>query len=180
MPQILNVDDLKIGLPAITPVMGAMLAEALIICLYRNGFESGINIDVENEKDDLIKFEINWTDEVDSQTDSSWKDQMMATEFGAVGLSILLVSKLTNYTVVQQSYRSTGFDYWLGTKNEQNDNFTNTARLEISGVFNGSKNVIKQRVKLKIAQTNTSDYMNLPAYISVIEFSIPFAIFTKK
>jgi hypothetical protein len=180
MPQILNIDDLKVGLPAITPVMGAMLAEALMICLYRNGFESGINIGVENEKEDLIDFEINWNDDVDIQIDNSWKDQVMATEFGAVGLSVLLVSQLTNYTVVQQSYRSTGFDYWLGIKNDENGSFMNTARLEISGIFNGGKSVVKQRVKLKIAQTDTSDYMNLPAYISVIEFSVPFAIFTKK
>lgn len=180
MPQILSVNDLKAGLPAITPVMGAMLAEALMICLHRNGFESSINISVENEKEDLIDFEINWTDTIDNQTDNSWKDQLMATEFGAVGLSVLLVSKLTNYTVVQQSYRSTGFDYWLGIKNEENNSFKNTARLEISGIFNGDKSVVKQRVRLKILQTDSSDYMNLPAYISVIEFSVPFAIFTKK
>lgn len=180
MPQNLNIDDLKIGLPAITPVMGAMLAEALMICLHRNGFESGVSIDVENDKEDLINFEINWTDNIDNQTDNSWKDQVMATEFGAVGLSVLLVSKLTDYTVVQQSYRPTGFDYWLGIKNKENNSFENTARLEISGVFNGDKSLVKKRVKIKIAQTNTSDYMNLPAYISVIEFSVPFAIFTKK
>jgi hypothetical protein len=180
MPQILNIDDLKIGLPAITPVFGAMLAEALLICLHRNGFDSGVNIEVENDNNSLTNFAINWTNIIDFQIDNSWKDQAMATEFGAVGLSILLVSKLTNYTVIQQSYRSTGFDYWLGIENAGKDSFINTARLEISGIFNGNEHIIKQRVKLKLAQTDISDYTNLPAYISVIEFSMPFAIFTKK
>jgi hypothetical protein len=180
MPQILNIDDLKIGLPAITPVFGAMLAEASLICLHRNGFDTGVNIVVESDNNSLANFAINWTNVIDYQTDNSWKDQAMATEFGAVGLSILLVSKLTNYTVIQQSYRSTGFDYWLEIKNEENDSFINIARLEISGIFNGNENIIKQRVKLKLAQTDVSDYMNLPAYISIIEFSKPFDIFTKK
>jgi hypothetical protein len=180
MPQVLNIDDLIMGLPAITPTFGAMLAEALVICLHRNGFEFRVDIDVEDKFGNPKTFEINWSNSVDNQADNTWKDQIMATEFGAVGLSILLITELTNYTVIQQSYRSTGFDYWLGTKEENGNDFVNKARLEISGIFRGNKNAVKQRLKLKLAQTDLSDYTNLPAYISVIEFSMPFAIFTKK
>ena len=69
------------------------------------------------------------------------------------------------------------FDYWLGDKNSQYL-FQDKARLEISGILKGTKSKIDYREKIK--QTQQSNHLNLPAYIVVVEFSLPKSQVTKK
>jgi hypothetical protein len=78
----------------------------------------------------------------------------------------------------------TGFDYWLGYDESHSKydpiNFL-LARLEISGIKSETEsNNVDRRVKEKKKQTNPSDYLKLPAYISVTEFSEPKSYFGKK
>lgn len=91
--------------------------------------------------------------------------------------------ELTDYEIIQQAVIGTGFDYWLGFKetneNFDPDNFLN-GRLEVSGINNDSKAVINARVREKIKQTDISDYLNIPAYIIVTEFGQPISMFIKK
>jgi len=54
-------------------------------------------------------------------------------------------------------------------------------RLEISGIFKETKqNNVEKRVREKKQQAKQSDESQLPAYISIVEFSKPKVIFTKK
>ena len=59
--------------------------------------------------------------------------------------------------------------------------FNHAARLEISGILKESRtNTIEKRLKDKMKQTEQSDETCLPAYISIIEFGKPKALFIKK
>jgi hypothetical protein len=50
-----------------------------------------------------------------------------------------------------------------------------TARLEVSGIMQGSARRVNGRLKERIAQTKRSDPSGLTAFIAVIEFGRPTA-----
>ena len=109
-----------------------------------------------------------------------WNDQEYATEQAAYGIAFMLIGKMTNFTVIERSRRGTGFDYWLGIKDETLElPFAKKVRLEVSGIRRGDDSRIKARVKQKIEQTNLSDGV-LPAYIVVVEFSRPLSWIVQK
>jgi len=83
-----------------------------------------------------------------------------------------MVQALTNLKVIRRSPKETGFDYWLGKKDD-NFPFQEKARLEVSGILKGSISQINQRLKEKMEQTKQSDDLNLPAYVIIVEFSTP-------
>jgi len=83
-----------------------------------------------------------------------------------VCIAILLALKLTDYTIVEKSARKNGFDYWLGKKDDIL--FQKKARLEISGIFNGSEKDINKRYNVKVKQTEQSDALKIPAYIALL------------
>jgi hypothetical protein len=102
---------------------------------------------------------------------STWADLEDAVEHGAYGLAFLLVLSITGLTIIERSIKGTGFDYWIG----DNDPFPfqNKARLEVSGILNGSNKTIRTRLKEKTDQTIKSDNLSLKAYIIIVEFSAP-------
>ena len=54
-----------------------------------------------------------------------------------------------------------------------------TARLEVSGIREGTTNAINKRVKERV-QTKQSDHLNLPAFVVVVEFGNPVATVVKR
>ena len=105
-------------------------------------------------------------------------DLVEATEYGAYGLAMLLMLELTPFTVIRQSKRGTGVDYWLGYKDAPKP-FQDAARLEVSGILNGDDSAVRSRVKVKHNQTYPSDGL-LPGYIVVVEFGRPIAQVVQK
>jgi hypothetical protein len=115
---------------------------------------------------------------------AGYKERVKVTEKAAEAISFFLTVRLTSFTIIEETCFGTGVDYWLGY-NEQHPlynpkNFFN-ARLEVSGIFRETtENTLEKRIHKKKAQTSLSDGTQLPAYISVIEFSSPKAYFGKK
>lgn len=174
MPQILNINRLKKGLPGVTQEQGAVHAQACVVCLEDQGHIPGAEISVNGSFDKAFK--IRWEAGVSAQMKRGWQDEKEATEYAACGIAFLLVLKLTPYTVIQRSRTSTGFDYWLGANPA---NFA--ARLEVSGIRNSSpNNTVDRRTKQKLNQTTQSDDSKLPAYVVVVEFSKPLAQVSEK
>ena len=103
----------------------------------------------------------------------SWNDPENATEYGAVGIAILIAKKLTGYEIVRQSRKGTGFDYWMGMESEEG--FTNKAGLEISGIRKGDVRSIKNRLRQKIRQTRRTEKSKLQLFVVVVEFGTPVA-----
>ena len=59
--------------------------------------------------------------------------------------------------------------------------FAPKARLEVSGIAQETENnTIGNRFSKKVQQVSASDTTNVPAYISIVEFSSPKALFNKK
>lgn len=86
--------------------------------------------------------------------------------------------ELTDYSTFEVSEGNNGIDYWLS---DDSDELEFSARLEISGIKQKKPtNNIKTRIKSKIRQTKQSDSSNLPAFISIIEFSELEAIIFEK
>ncbi|MTJ53224.1 hypothetical protein FJR38_11505 [Anabaena sp. UHCC 0253] len=173
----LVITKLQKGLPAITPAFGATLAEACAVCLHNQSYNQGIELTVKGEFTTF--FNLYWQ-EVTDQMLRCWNDNEYTTEQAAYGIAFLIIQELTDYTVIERSRRGTGFDYWLGKKDDNNElPFQNAVRLEVSGIRKGENNRIKARIKQKLEQVSPTDG-TLPAYIVVVEFSNPLVFIVKK
>ncbi len=121
--------------------------------------------------------QLEWGLHVDSQVKRSWNDLQEATEYGAVGIALILLKKLTHYTVIERSFKGTHFDYWLGT-GEYDENLLpfeqRKAKLEVSGIWKASKsNTLEARTQIKLRQIRKSLDEALPAIVIVVEFGTP-------
>ena len=96
-----------------------------------------------------------------------------ATEHGAYCVACLIVEQC-RLEVVEAIKKKTGFDFWLGRKDDQGSLFQGLSRLEVSGIRNGNRTELESRVKQKINQTKVSDGV-LPAIVVVVEFGRPIA-----
>jgi hypothetical protein len=175
--QKLIITDLASGLPAITPSFGAALAEACAVCLEEQGHSQGMEITVDGDFN--TKFELRWQP-VTEQMLRCWNDEEFTTEQAAYGIAFLIIREITDLTVIERSRKGTGFDYWLGTLDADEElPFQNKVRLEVSGIRKGNGSRIQARVKQKKEQTKASDGL-FPAYIIVVEFSTPLSFIAKK
>jgi len=166
---MLDLNTLANGLPAITPALGKALAEAGGVCLEDRGHIQGKALQVQGyTKNEYALF---WP-AVTEQARRCWNDTEVATEYGAVGIAVLLAKSEIGYSVIERSRKGTGFDYWLG--NDKDSLFQNKARLEISGIRKGDDKSLRTRVNQKVKQTDPSDG-TLPAFVIVIEFGCPVA-----
>ena len=171
----LTLDTLKQAMPSITAAFGEMLVEAGAICLENQKHLSGVELSVTGKWPE--RFELHWSPTTE-QMRLCWKDLQDATEFGACGISFLLVRALTKYTVIERSCKGTGFDYWLG--DEGDELFQKKVRLEVSGILKGNEGLVNARVRSKLEQTNPSDKTKRPALVAVIEFGTPTAKMVQK
>ena len=121
---------------------------------------------------------LKWKNDCNDVIIRTYADMQYTTEHGAVCLAVMLTTNFTPYTILERSRKGTGFDYWLGDKDCAL--FQKKARLEVSGILKGDDTALKNRYKAKVIQTGRSDVTGLPAYISIIEFSKPKAIFQPK
>ena len=159
--------SLAAGMPGLTAAYGTVLAEAASVCLEERGHGSPAALVVDGDLDaDFALHQL----AVDAQMRRSHEDQERATEHGACGVAILAVRQLTGLTVLRQSRRGTGFDYWLGPQGAFL--FQDAFRLEISGIRRGDEPSIQDRIRRKIEQTER--YPDpAPAIVAVVEFGRP-------
>lgn len=174
--EVLNLKEIEIGYPSLSKRKGGLLYEACIVTLSRQKHKTGCVMSTTGN--DNIEIRLEWPDRITEQIDRTHADQDEATEHAAECIGILLGLKLKGFTDVVRSRKGTGFDYYLGHKDDIL--FQNKARLEISGIFNGDEKLIKQRFTQKSKQTNRSDNFKIPAIISVTCFSMPHTQFDEK
>jgi len=167
----LVLDDLSAGMPALTSAMGSVLAEAASVCLEDRGHADPILLHL--RKSDVPQYLLTRSDVTDVMRRTHNYIER-ATEHGACGVAIILLRKLTGLTVVSQSKKGTGFDYWIGPdEGEDTLPFQSTARLEVSGILHGTASQFATRVKKKLEQTKASDSTKLTAYAVVVDFGRP-------
>ena len=167
--SMLDLNDLGNGLPAITKYFGMALAEAGGVCLESQGHEQSVQLRVRGYSNG--SYPLAWPP-ITEQTRRCWNDHEVATEYGAVGIAVLLAQKEIGYTVISRSRKGTGFDYWMGDMSAYP--FQNKAMLEISGIRKGEDQQVKARIQQKLKQTDRAN-SNLPVYVIVVEFGRPLA-----
>lgn len=148
----------------------AALMEAASVCLESQYHQSGVIIKVQGTYNS--KFSLSW-DKVDLRVRQTWQNLSESVEDAAYGLAILTIWEYTSYKIIKQSFKGSGFDYWLGEKDFSDDPFKEKARLEVSGILKGTKGQINQRLKEKQQQTEKSDNFKLPVFVIIAEFGTP-------
>ena len=200
--QMLNLNELADGgNPAITVEKGAALAQAGATCLESQEHNQGTLLTVRGNVINRT-YPLAWPP-VNAKTRRTWNDDQEATAEGASGIAALLANREIGHQVILRSRKSTpqdptGFDYWLGDDDKANmsdaeqtateslafqladDNLVARARMEISGIRQGSDAAIKARTQLKLNQMNVSDELGLPGYAAVVEFGRPLAEVRRK
>lgn len=165
------------GKTGLSPTWGEFLCEASSYCFELSLNPKGVTMKVqgEYERSLTVYWEIDVTDEIRN----SWNDEKELVEFGAYGIAILLILKLTGFTVIKRARIGTGVDYWLGWKDAEWP-FENAARLEVSGMLReDNPNEIGKRVRKKLKQTTPTDGQ-IPALVVVVEFGAPISHLVKK
>ena len=165
----LLLNELEDGLPGISKAWGKLLGEAGSNCLDLKNHASGVEMQIKGDFEEVLQ--IFWTDEITEQTRKSWNDTQELTEYGATGIAILLILKMTEFTVTRRAVKGERVDFWLGYKTDK-EPFQDAAQLEVSGILEGNESKIKSRLKEKKAQAYPTDE-NFPVYIVVVEFSKP-------
>lgn len=167
----IHLSLLGAGMPGLTPICGLMLAEAAAVCLEDRTHKTGVTFDLAGIATEQLLLE--W-DAVDEQKRKTYHDMQEATEWGACGLAILMIKRATGQVVLERSRKGLGFDYWIGSEDVDTgaDLFAGKARLEVSGILEGTQSQLKARVKQKKLQIEPSKAI-APGYVAVTEFSAP-------
>ncbi len=177
--ETLILEELKDSVQLLSPVQCDFLSENCIVAFEKNNHTSGCVLRVIGDNNTDVK--IAWSKMVNT---AGYKEEKKIIEHAAETMAFLLSSKFTEYKIIEEGVIGTGFDYWLGY--DENHALYNPrnfiqARLEISGINSeSSTNTLQKRVRDKKQQTDVSDGLQLPAYISVTEFTIPKSYFGKK
>jgi hypothetical protein len=163
---------LKAGKLGLSPVYGSFLVEAASYCLSRNHHHSPGSLVFTIEVPEITS--LVW-DEVDHpDLDWTWADLKEAAEYGAYAVAVVVCVQVNKFLRVARCAQSgTGIDIWLTDSTDDRGIFQHSARLEVSGIFNGGQSAIKTRLKQKLDQTKSSDHTTLPAYVAVVEFGSP-------
>ena len=175
--------------------VGAALGQAGAVCLERSGHAIGTFLLPRGIL--ATQYRLSWVPAT-MQARRSWNDDEETTEHGAAGIATLLANLELHCEVVLRSRKGTGFDYWLGdrfvgevSEAEQavtagwaelllDGGLVIRARMEVSGIRNGNDSRIAARVNGKLDQISASDYMQIPAYVVVLEFGRPIAEVRRK
>ena len=150
MTQDINLNDLCIDKPerpGWSKTFGGYCADAAAVCLEDQGHTNSSILHIDGDYNH--QFEISWS-EVTDEMRRFQNDDQVAIEFGAYGISALIIPKLTNLTIIERSKKGTGFDFWLGSIDDPAPLFQKKARLEVSGIGNGTEKDIRSRVNTKL------------------------------
>lgn len=165
---MIDLRELQRGQPGLTPEAGAFLAQAGVVCLESQGHTSGGALAMSGALGESAE-ELRW-EPADAQARRTWNDLQEATEYGAVGIAILLIQRHTKHAILKRARKGTGFDYWLGSPDQHP--FQHKARLEVSGLLKGTPAAVRARARQKGEQTRLPG-RTFPTYVVVVEFGAP-------
>lgn len=179
--KILSLNDLrenKLERPGWSLTFGAICADAAAVCLDDRGHSTPVTLTIEGIQPCEIQIQ---GDALDDTIRRFNADREVATEYGAYGIAALIMPHLTGLNIIEPSVKGKdlGFDFWLGSLEDSGTLFQRKARLEVSGIRQGSDSLIQTRVNIKLEQIRPSDDV-APGYVSVVEFGTPKARIVKK
>lgn len=177
----INLSYLNESVSGIQGSFGQYMSDCASYCLMSEGHDSGVLLSVKTDEG-TTTYQILWDVILDETLKKSMKDEERATEFGAMGIAVLLTLELTKYTCFEVAGKGTGIDFWLFEEDDNDLEFESRgARLEVSGIKKASKtNTISNRIKIKKKQSEKSKATGKIVYIAVCEFSKPESVYISK
>jgi hypothetical protein len=174
--NILQLDKLSGGIAGISNAYGAFLAEAAVMCLDALGHTPGVILKVEGDFEALFRLE--WQQQIGVPERLSWGDLKEATEYAAMGIALLLLESLTEYSVFQRNDQSGVGDFTLTQNFYQS--IEQGALLEVSGIFAEiPNNTVSMRLLQKKKNHTKRNRTKLPFFTAIVAFNVPKAIITK-
>lgn len=155
------------------------MVECCVLRLTTQGHLSPVALTPFNDSRNLLlkPLKLNWITEIVPKFVASYRDENHTTDYAAMCIALILTSKIIGFDSIEMAEKGDGVDCWFG----RNDTFDFIARLEISGIKKATEtNTVKNRLKIKLIQTNQSDKSGIPAYVSIIEFTQPEALYILK
>jgi hypothetical protein len=168
-PEVIKLETLGDGMEGLSAAWGMVLANAAAVCFEIQSHEPGVVL--ENNIIAKSVISIHW-EKTTEQIRKSNLDIQEATEYGACGVSILLLKRYNNFFVIERSAKGSGFDYWVSNKESSDVLFSGHHRLEVSGIIKGPASEIKNRILKKIQQMKKSRG-EAPGIAAVVEFGKP-------
>jgi hypothetical protein len=156
-------------MPGLSAACGSALAEAAAVCLEHQNHQAGVTLRLRGMKSHTVQ--LAWPS-VDDQKRRSHNDLQEATEYGAMGVAILVTREVTGLVVIERAKKGPGFDYWLGSSDDSL--FQPKARLEVSGILAEDDSIVTARVNQKKRQIAPSDSI-ATGYVAVVGFRGPVA-----
>jgi hypothetical protein len=156
-----------------------IMVECCALRLTLQGHTTPVDLKPYEEDKNLFteSLKFNWNTEITPKLAASYRDENRTTDYAAMCVALILTAHLIGFDDVEMAEKGDGVDCWF----RRNNSFDFVARLEISGIKKASDtNTIKNRFKMKLAQTNQSDASNVPAFVAIIEFSQPEALYISK
>jgi hypothetical protein len=150
-PTTLQLSDLsqdKSERPGWSVTFGATCADAAAVCLEDQAHPHRVRFQIDGIRS--CEIELQW-EAIDDVIRRFNADLEVATEYGAYGIAALVMPYLTQLTIIERSVkgRGFGFDFWLGSIDDSSPLFQRKARLEVSGIRNGSETMLQTRVNMK-------------------------------
>ena len=164
-----EIDKLRHYLRGLSEGKAGFQLECCVWCMTESGHKNGDLLRV-LEGDQEEYYNVIWTRLINLDEVKSSVDQIEAAEYGAEVIALLVGILKTGFTVINKSrLRGGGYDYWLGT--DEQELFQHSVRLEVSGIFEEKgSNTISARRKSKVGQVTPSDG-DIPALIIIVEFT---------
>ena len=168
---MIDLGDLGNGnVPGIPPDIGKFFEQAAVVRLESKDHQPGITLKVRG--DNIRDYILNWTT-VSEQTRRLLREADTTTENGAIGVAFAVVHRETGFAVSSAHGKGGGggFDYWLADETTSHLK----ARLEVTGISEGTDADIRARKEQKIEQIERSDSWGFSGLIVVVEFRTPLA-----
>lgn len=174
----LNLNTIGKDIVGISEALGAYMTECAAVCFHSQGHKSSVKLPYSNRQ--VIKIGlVEWTNEVNESIMLSHFDEKRTTDFGAMGVAVLLACKLTDYTIFITSETNNGCDFEL-LKKSDDLNFIIPAKLEVSGIRKETpQNTVESRLSIKEKRILKYSDDDSICYVSIIEFSKPKAKFIR-
>lgn len=113
------------------------------------------------------KIQVVWTP-IEHQDRFAYGDKQESTEWGAVGVGLLLLHDELKFNGIMRSHKGTGVDYFISEK--KTIAFQEAQRVEFSGTLRGDVDVVRRTLKAKLNQTKASDDLGTNAYAVIVGF----------
>ena len=118
MTELLNLEKLRETFDFLVNSMSSYMADCAIMSFHNQRHAPSVKMVVETNTQ-FHEFSVTWRTDITQHLLGATADKERTTEWGAMGIALLLVNQLTEYRYIRASARGTGIDFYLSTKSDE-------------------------------------------------------------